>query len=63
MCSNGSSEKRMNNWDIRFIHPTWLPLNTDDNVFDKDCIVPTAKSNYTIPEGEMWGFLSGDCEE
>jgi len=57
---NGSSEKRMNTWDIRFIHPTWLTLKTDDNVFDKDCIVPTAS---TVPEGDIWGFLSGDCEE
>lgn len=39
---NGSSEKRTNECDVRFIHPTWLPLNTDDNVFGKDCIVPTA---------------------
>jgi len=24
------------------IHPTWLPFNTDDNVFHKDYIIPTA---------------------
>ena len=42
MFINGSLEKRTNKCDVRFIRPTCLPLNTDDDVSDKDCVVPTA---------------------